>query len=71
MPIQEILRIKNSATIQDYMNKKATKIQRWWRNRLLDKKRGFAPMGIWEIKKMFDKVIKIQQWYRGLILMRE
>ncbi len=49
----------------------AKKLQKWWRNRLLRKKRGFAPLGVYELIKMFDKVKKIQAWYRRILNERE
>ena len=35
------------------------------------KGRLFAPIGIWEVKKMFDKVAIIQKWYRNIIRKRK
>ena len=49
----------------------AKRLQKWWRNRLLRKKRGFAPLGVYELIKMFEKVKKIQNWYRGILEERE
>ena len=49
----------------------AKRLQKWWRNRLMRKKRGFAPIGVYELIKMFDKVKKIQAWYRGVLEDRE
>ena len=37
---------------------------------MADRVRKIAPMGIFEIKKMLDKVQRIQEWWRGLMKMR-
>lgn len=46
--------------------KAAKRLQRWWREKLGNKKRGYRAIGIWEIKKMFDKITIIQKWWFAL-----
>lgn len=33
---------------------------------MANKKRGYRAIGIWEVKKMFDKISIIQKWWYGL-----
>ena len=33
---------------------------------MANKKRGYRAIGIWEIKKMFDKILIIQKWWHNL-----
>ena len=59
MPISELLKKKHNVLIHARQVESAKRLQKWFRNRQMAKKRGFAPFGIWEIKKMVDAVITI------------
>ena len=51
MPIDVLLRKKNRELLTAKMNKEARRIQRWFREKTADKRRGFK-IGIWELKNM-------------------
>ena len=65
MSLSDILKKKHQLIVHKLQTTAAKRLQTWWRNK--GKKRGFATIGIWEIKKMLDKVMIIQKWYRGLV----
>ena len=55
MPIDVLLKKKHRELLTAKMNKEAKRIQRWFREKTDKKRRGFK-IGIWELKKMMDKV---------------
>ena len=65
MPIDVLLKKKHRELLTAKMNKSAARIQRWFREKTDTKRRGFK-IGIWELKRMMDKVPIIQRWYRAL-----
>lgn len=67
MPISDLLRDKNKAIQLNHMVHEAQRLQRWWREKLLTKKRGYRPIGILEIIRKIDQIRTIQAWWRGLI----
>ena len=67
MPIDDLLKKKHLALNQANQIEAAKRLQRWWRDRTGRKQRLFAPFGIWEIKKMFDKIVIIQKWFRKVM----
>ena len=57
MPIDELIKKKHKILIHHEHVMASKHLQKWWRNRLARKKtRSFAPLGLWELIKMIDKV---------------
>lgn len=66
MSINELLWKKHTLQENERQLKATRRLQRWWREKLNNKKRGYRAIGIWEIKKMFDKITIIQKWWQKL-----
>ena len=65
MPIDVLLKKKHRELLTEKMNKTAKRIQRWFRDKLSQQKRGFK-IGIWELKRMMETVPVIQRWWRKM-----
>lgn len=70
MTIEDLVLKKHRVIVSQMQNWAASKIQSWWKNWINRRKRKIAPMGVWEIKRMMDKVSIIQKWWRSILLAR-
>ena len=67
MPMEDLLAKKHRVIVLKIQTLAAEKLQKWWRAYKERKHRKIAPMGLWEIKRMIDRLVYLQNWWRSIV----